>query len=132
MNDWSSAKNILCIRLDAMGDLVMTTPAIKALKKASHGRRITLLTSPQGAKIAENMSFIDKFISYSAPWLKASGQKRDPAPDLKMISRLREENFDAAVIFTVYSQNPLPSALMCYLAEIPLRAAHCRENPYSL
>jgi lipopolysaccharide heptosyltransferase II len=36
------------------------------------------------------------------------------------------------VIFTVYSQNPLPAAYLCYLAGIPLRLAHCRENPYAL
>jgi lipopolysaccharide heptosyltransferase II len=49
-----------------------------------------------------------------------------------MIERLAAERFDAAVIFTVYSQNPLPAALLCYLAGIPLRLAHCRENPYQL
>lgn len=132
MLDWAYAKNILCVRLDAMGDLLMTTPAIKALKKACPGRKITLLTSPQGAKIAESMPFIDKVMTYSAPWMKANGEKLDPSPELKLISQLHEEQFDASVIFTVYSQNPLPAALMCYLAEIPLRAAHCRENPYSL
>ena len=36
------------------------------------------------------------------------------------------------MIFTVYSQNPLPAALLCHLADIPLRLAHCRENPYQL
>jgi lipopolysaccharide heptosyltransferase II len=40
--------------------------------------------------------------------------------------------FDAAVIFTVYSQSPLPAACLCYWAGIPLRLAHCRENPYGL
>ncbi|MBV9080639.1 MAG: glycosyltransferase family 9 protein, partial [Elusimicrobia bacterium] len=30
------------------------------------------------------------------------------------------------------SQNPLPAAMMCYLAEVPLRLAHCHENPYQL
>jgi lipopolysaccharide heptosyltransferase II len=49
-----------------------------------------------------------------------------------MIDRLRAGNFDAVVIFTVYSQSPLPAALMCHLAGIPLRLAHCRENPYLL
>src|SRR5205823_5815294 len=42
------------------------------------------------------------------------------------------ERFDAAVIFTVYTQNPLPAALLCYLADIPRRLAHSRENPYQL
>ncbi len=49
-----------------------------------------------------------------------------------MIERLRRCRFDAAVIFTVFSQSPLPAALMCHLAGIPLRLARCRENPYHL
>jgi lipopolysaccharide heptosyltransferase II len=49
-----------------------------------------------------------------------------------MLGTLAERRFDAAVIFTVYSQNPLPAAYFCYLAGIPLRLAHCRENPYHL
>ena len=31
-----------------------------------------------------------------------------------MIDLLAERDFDAAVIFTVYSQNPLPAALLCH------------------
>src|SRR5207249_855247 len=36
------------------------------------------------------------------------------------------------VIFTVNSQSPLPAAVLCLLAGIGRRLAHCRENPYSL
>lgn len=132
MNQWEEAKNILCIRLDAMGDLLMTTPAIQSLKEAVPGRKITLLTSEQGGHIASSINIFDKVITYSAPWLKASGNRVDPKIDLEMIDKLKNENFDGAIIFTVYSQNPLPSALMCFLANIPLRASFCRENPYSL
>jgi lipopolysaccharide heptosyltransferase II len=49
-----------------------------------------------------------------------------------MVQRLRARRFDAAAIFTVYSQNPLPAAFLCLLADIPLRLAHCHENPYQL
>jgi lipopolysaccharide heptosyltransferase II len=49
-----------------------------------------------------------------------------------MADSLRDRGFDAAVVFTVYSQNPLPPAFLCYLADIPLRLAHCHENPYQL
>jgi lipopolysaccharide heptosyltransferase II len=49
-----------------------------------------------------------------------------------MLERLRRNHFDAAVIFTVYSQSPLPAAMHCYLAGVPRRLAHCRENPYAL
>jgi lipopolysaccharide heptosyltransferase II len=46
--------------------------------------------------------------------------------------RLRDGRFDAAVIFTTYSQSALPGAMLCQMAGIPLRLAHCRENPYLL
>ncbi len=49
-----------------------------------------------------------------------------------MVRQLAACQFDAAVIFTSYSQSALPAALLCHLAGIPLRLAHCRENPYQL
>jgi lipopolysaccharide heptosyltransferase II len=52
--------------------------------------------------------------------------------DLVMLELLRAHRFDAAVIFTTYSQSPLLAAWLCYTAGIPLRLAHCRENPYQL
>jgi lipopolysaccharide heptosyltransferase II len=131
-NSWDNAKNILCIRLDAIGDVLMTTPAIRALKQSQPGRRVTLFTSPQAAAIAELVPEIDHVIIYDAPWMKATAPRLDSHPEFAMIERLRQRGFDAAVIFTVFSQNPLPSAFLCYLAGIPLRLAHCHENPYQL
>jgi lipopolysaccharide heptosyltransferase II len=64
--------------------------------------------------------------------MKAAPAGERPGEDLAMVERLRGERFDAAVIFTVFSQSPLPAALLCRLAGIPLRLAHCRENPYGL
>jgi lipopolysaccharide heptosyltransferase II len=127
---WREARNILCIRLDYLGDVLMTTPALRALRQVP-GRRITLLTSPGGAAVAPYLPEVDDTIVYAAPWLK-HGTAADPAADFAMIDRLRARGFDAAVIFTVYSQNPLPAAMLCHLAGIPLRLAHCRENPYRL
>ena len=130
--DWHDALNILCIRLDSIGDVLMTTPAIRALKESQPGRRITLLTSQAGAAVAGLVPEIDSVISYDAPWLKATAPRATSRAEFRMIERLRREKFDGAVIFTVYSQNPLPSAFLAYMASIPLRLAHCRENPYQL
>lgn len=129
---WRQAKRILCVRLDALGDVLMTTPAIGALRDAGTQREISLLTSPAGALIAPLIPIVDRTLCYEAPWMKASAEYKNAGADREQIERLRREQFDAAVIFTVYSQNPLPAALLCYLAEIPLRLAHCRENPYQL
>jgi lipopolysaccharide heptosyltransferase II len=129
---WSRASNLLCVRLDTIGDVLMTTPALRALGEARRGRRITLLTSSAGAAVAPMLDVVDDTIVYDAPWLKASPERAEPDADLAMIGLLRARRFDAAVIFTVYSQSPLPAALTCHLAGIPLRAAHCREKVYGL
>jgi lipopolysaccharide heptosyltransferase II len=129
---WGRAKKILCIRLDSLGDLLMTTPAIRAIKESLPGSEITLLTSPTGAQPAGFIPEVDEVIAYEAPWMKASPSQADSSKDLAMIRRLKSAKFDAAVLFTVYSQSPFPAALLTYLADIPLRLAHCRENPYHL
>lgn len=130
MPPWAAAKSILCVRLDSIGDVLMTTPAIRALKNDTMAS-ITLLTSHSGATVAPLVPEIDDHLVYPAPWMKAT-ETRNPSDGLQMISLLKDRNFDAAVIFTVYSQNPLPAAFLCFLAGIPLRLAHCRENPYQL
>lgn len=130
--EWATAKRILCIRLDSLGDMVMTTPALNALKAANPDRHLTLMTSTAGAAIAPYLPMIDEVMIYEAPWLKATAPRQSSQPEFDMVETLRDRAFDAAIIFTVYSQNPLPSAFMCYLAGIPRRLAHCRENPYQL
>jgi lipopolysaccharide heptosyltransferase II len=130
--DWSSAASVLCVRLDTIGDVLMTGPAIRALQELPGRPRITLLTSRAGGQAAVLMPEIDDWIVYEAPWMKAAPPRIDSVPDLAMLETLRARQFDAAAIFTVYSQSPLPAALLCHLSDIPLRLGHCRENPYGL
>jgi lipopolysaccharide heptosyltransferase II len=130
--EWVGVKKILCLRLDTIGDVLMTTPAFRALKETFTDSQITLMTSSRGAKVGSLVPEVDEMMIYDAPWLKATPQRLNSKMEYKMAEQLRMKHFDAAVIFTVFSQNPLPSALLCYLADIPLRLAHCRENPYQL
>ncbi|WP_368639399.1 glycosyltransferase family 9 protein [Castellaniella ginsengisoli] len=127
---WQGVRNILCVRLDNLGDVLMTTPAIRALRRAAGDGCITLLASHAGAALGPHLPDLDDVIAYDAPWVKNAAD--DPAGDRRMIDTLRRRNFDAAVIFTVYSQSSLPAALMCRLAGIPAVLAHARENPYRL
>jgi len=127
---WSDADNLLCIRLDGAGDVLMTTPALRALREGKKGRRLTLLTSAAGAVAARQVPEIDDVIVFRAPWMKPDCG--DTQADFELAAQIAARCFDAAVIFTVYSQSPLPAAYLCRLAEVPLRLAHCRENPYHL
>lgn len=130
MNGWPLCRNVLVIRPDNLGDLLMSSPAIRALKE-TFGCRITVLTSSAATGIARLIPSIDKVITYDLPWVKNNGVE---SPDcfMQITQQLKEQAFDAAVIFTVYSQNPMPSILLAYMAGIPLRLAYCRENPYGL
>src|SRR3982750_4010429 len=128
MTDWNNCRNILCIRPDNMGDLLMSGPAIRALKR-SFNARITVLTSSMAAGIAAFMPEIDEVMVFDMPWIKAE-RPADNTSLEKLIISLREKKFGAAVIFTVFSQNPLPTALLAYQAGIPRVLGYCRENPY--
>ena len=117
------------MRLDTLGDVLMSEPAIRALKQK--GAFVTLLTSSRG-EAAANLLDVDEVMVYDAPWLKATAERENSRFEIEFIKTLRSHRFDAAVILTTYTQNPLPTALTLYLADIPLRLAHCRENPYQL
>lgn len=128
---WDNAADILCIRLDYLGDVLMCTPAIRAIRQSRPGRTITLLASGSGAAAVPYIAEIDAVVEYAAPWMKSSNPHQANT-ELELVQALQSRRFDAAVIFTTYSQSALPAALLCYLAGIPLRLAHCRENPYRI
>lgn len=113
-----------------MGDLIMTTPALKALKE-TFLCHITVLTSTMAQNIAGFIPVIDDVIIHDLPWIKANTATTG-AELLELVNVLRSYQFDAAVIFTVYSQSALPAAMLTMMAGIPLRLAYSRENPYDL
>lgn len=130
--DWAHVSNVLAVRLDSMGDVLMTTPALAAMRRSLPQARITLLTSEAGIEAAERVEAIDESLVYAAPWMATGDKPASVSADLDFIAKLTERRFDAAIIFTVCTQSALPAALACRLANIPLRLAHARENPYAL
>ncbi len=129
---WQAARRILCVRLDSLGDVLMTSPAFHALKSLPMQPELTLMTSSGGAAIANLIPDIDHVWCADVAWLKHTPQRASAQAERDLIERLRQARFDGCVIFTVMTQNPLPSAMLGYLADIPLRLAHSRENPYQL
>ena len=60
----SSIRKILIIRLDRIGDMVMTTPIFRALKEKWPDAQITVLTNPVNQNIVINNPFIDCILEY--------------------------------------------------------------------
>jgi len=119
---WRSARRILAIRLDNLGDVLVTTPAIHAIKRSLPLAEIVLLASPVGAQAARLNPDLAGVIEYDAPWVDPWQRlPHDSARELAIVEQLRAEQFDAAVIFTSFRQSSLPAAYLAYLADIPLR-----------
>jgi ADP-heptose:LPS heptosyltransferase len=128
MSGWLDAKNILAARLDNIGDVVMLGPALRAVKEASPDARLTLLASPAGAQAATLLPWIDDVIEWRTIWQDVGGRMAfDRGRERELIEILAEREFDAALIFTSFSQNPHVPGYVCYLAGVPLRAGESKE-----
>ena len=133
LDSWADARRILLVRLDSLGDVLLMTPAFHAIKETQPAARLTLLTSPVGAQIRGLNPDLDEVLAYASPltdpWLEAP---QDPEREMRLVQALRERRFDGAIIFTSYHQSPLPAALLCYLAGIPLRIGATDDGAGSL
>src|SRR5690242_13475360 len=125
---WQNVRRLLVIRLDNIGDIVMIGPALRALRQALPAARITLMASPAGSQVAPLLPWIDDVLVHRALWQDASDNMGlDPPAELDLVATLRARAFDAAVIFTSFSQSPYPPAYVCYLAGIPIRLGQSKE-----
>lgn len=130
---WRFVRNVLLVRLDNLGDVLVTTPAFHAVRSALPKASLTLLTSSIGGQVGMLDPDIDDVLVYQAPWMDAwQTQPQDSRQEQRMIAHLQACQFDSAIIFTSFHQSPLPAAYLCYLANIPLRAAASIDGPGSL
>lgn len=128
-------RRVLAVRLDSDGDVLMTGPAIAALRRGPGGtevERLDLLAAPGGAGAARLLPGIDEVLVADVPW---SGY-RPPAPDAAaltaLVDLLRERSYDEVVVFTSYHQSPLPMAVLARLAGVPRVIAASDDYPGSL
>src|SRR4051812_25722337 len=127
MSAWLDCRNLLTVRLDNTGDVVMLSPAIRAIKETLPDAQLTLLGTPAGSAVAPLLPWVDDTIVVSPMWQSIGGQTFDPAGDRALIGLLAERKFDGALIFTSFRQSPHVPAYVCYLAGIPLRAGESKE-----
>lgn len=121
-------RRILTIRLDNIGDVFMLGPALRALKTALPEAHLTLMCSPAGSQAAALLPWVDEILIWRAVWQEISGAwEQEPGRELELVERLRRGRYDAALIFTSFTQSPYPPAYVCYLAGIPVRMGQSKE-----
>ena len=86
MPDWSRVRKVLLIRLRSIGDTVLMTPCLDALKSWKPAIELAVLSEPLSAPILEDHPSVDKLIIGD----KSLNSRA------KLIRRLRRERFDVA------------------------------------
>lgn len=118
------------MRLDSLGDLLITGPALRALAHGSD--HLTLLCGPIGRPAAELLPGVDDVLTWRAPWIDAAPEPvtREHVEDLRRL--VEAGRFDRALIFTSFHQSALPTALVLRMAGVPWVGAISEDYPGSL
>lgn len=94
----SHPSSILLLRPDHMGDVLMATPAIVALKKRFSDARITVVVKEANRGLISLPGIADSVIGVDLPWVVGhKGIGRQWPYLLKKIKELRKEKFDLAI-----------------------------------
>jgi heptosyltransferase-2 len=104
--------NILVWLPSPMGDAVLSSPALRAIREHFNSCKITFYTNPIVRQILSPCS-------YNNAWL----DQKDNNP-FAIAKELKKHQFTHAILF----KNSFASALAVYLARIPSRIGYVREN----
>lgn len=98
-------KRILAVKTHALGDLLLLTPAIRALKKQYSNAKLDFLTGSWSVDAVRDNPYLDSVLSVP------DGVFHDPKPMAlaSLIRRLRQQRYDLGLVFQ-------PSAAMhCFM-----------------
>lgn len=90
-----SFQRILVVRQhNQMGDMMLATPALRAIRETYPHAKIGIVTSTLNRGVLANSPFVDRVFTYD---------KRRPGSHLAMLWELRREKFDLAIVLHTVS-----------------------------
>jgi len=114
LTDTTQAK-IMVRAANWVGDAIMTTPVIRAVRKNYPKAVITVLAKPWVIPVYENNPYIDKILRYDS-----NGRHKKGFGTLRLAGELRKYRFDLAVLM----QNAFEAGLLSFLAGIKERLGY--------
>jgi len=115
--DISGIKRILITRTDRMGDVVLSLPAIRAVRKAFPGAYIAVMVQPRMDDLLKGNPHIDEVIVYDK-----NKKQKGIFNNISFIRQLRSKRFDTALILHTTKR----INLICFLTGIPKRIGYAR------
>ena len=83
--DWTTVRRVLVVRLRSIGDTVLATPSLHALRRFLPGARIDVLLEDWVAPLLEGSPDVDRVVTV---------RRRSKSSRLQVARRLRAENYD--------------------------------------
>jgi len=118
-------KRILVIRLDPIGDVVMTWPAVAVLKKRFPEAQIDFLVSRTLENLIKNQPEIHEVIPVTNSWFSPGVSFKDMSGEFfQIVSELKKRQYDLAIDF----RGDLRNILLMRAAGIPRRLAYGRTG----
>ena len=118
-----NAGRILIRSANWVGDAIMTTPAIRAIRRNFPSARITLLAKPWVAPVFEYNPDIDDIMIYQ------TAERHGGWAGLYHLAQdVRRQRFDLAILF----QNAFEAALLSFMAGIPRRMGFTTDGRTAL
>jgi ADP-heptose:LPS heptosyltransferase len=122
--DLSAVKKILVIRQDnRIGNLVLTTPLLLALRKSFPRAKLSFLSSSVSAEVFSGSKLIDELLV-----LEKKRYIRNPFAFLSQILSLRRKGFDLAFDCSDESYLSFGHGMWIYLSRAKYRVGHKREK----
>ena len=97
-------KNILLIRLKAIGDVVLTLPAVNAVRANFPAAKITFLTSKENIPLLAGFRDVNEAIALDRKLFRTGNPLRVVPEIFRLIRRLRGGQFDLVVDFQGYGE----------------------------
>lgn len=108
----TKATRILVRSTNWIGDAVMTTPAVRAIRKNFPDAHISVLAKPWVAPVFAHSPHVDDIIVFDA-----NGKHGTVGGKIRLARELRRHRFDTAILL----QNAIEAALIAFMAGIPQR-----------
>ncbi|XOF32766.1 MAG: lipopolysaccharide heptosyltransferase II [Candidatus Electrothrix sp. YB6] len=112
-------RNILIRSTNWIGDAIITTPAVRTIRRNFPEARISLLALPWVADVFAACPHIDRIFIYDK-----QGRHQGLRGKLRLAAELHREQYD----LTILLQNAFEAALITFLARIPIRAGYTTDG----
>ena len=118
---FGNPRRILVVQPSWVGDAVMATPTLRALRKLYPDAHISYLMRRYVKPVYTGMPWVDRILTYRTGKTKAKAGK---GQFFELAARLRKGNFDTAILLP----NSFKSALICKMAGIDRIVGYERDG----